>query len=58
MGGGSGHGCGAEGGWQVRHTGANCLAAGSGLQLPCARAAAAWLGPKMISWNGGGEELW
>lgn len=51
MGGGCGHGCGAEGGWQVRHTGANCLAAGSGLQLPCARAAAAWLGAKMRSWR-------
>ena len=49
MGGGCGHGCGAEGGGQVRHTGANCLAAGSGLQLPCARAAAAWLGAKMRS---------
>ena len=36
---------------QVRHTGANCLAAGSGLQLPCARAAAAWLGAKMRSWR-------
>ena len=32
-------------------TGANCLAAGSGLQLPCARAAAAWLGAKMRSWK-------
>ena len=32
-------------------TGANCLAAGSGLQLPCARAAAAWLGAKMRSWQ-------
>ena len=51
MGGGCGHGCGAEGDRQVRHTGANCLAAGSGLQLPCARAAAAWLGAKMRSWR-------
>ena len=51
MGGGCGHGCGAEGDGQVRRTGANCLAAGSGLQLPCARAAAAWLGAKMRSWR-------